>query len=88
MMKTYLEEKIGNPELFTGRKNELAYFSRWSNNIRRKISMNTARVFKKIKRTDPDRRHWEICADRVLLCRIYTGNPGMAHRTWYCMERG
>ncbi len=41
-MKTYLEEKIGNPRLFTGRKNELAYFSQWSENIRRKISMSTA----------------------------------------------
>jgi len=41
-MKTYLEEKIGNPELFTGRKNELAYFSSWSDKIKRKISMSTA----------------------------------------------
>ncbi len=41
-MKTCLEEKIGNPELFTGRKNEMAYFLRWVERIRRKISLSTA----------------------------------------------
>ena len=41
-MKIYLEEKIGNPELFTGRKSELAYLSRWTDSIRRKISKSTA----------------------------------------------
>ena len=38
----YLEEKIGNPKLFTGRRNELDYFSRWSERIRSKISLSTA----------------------------------------------
>ena len=41
-MKMYLKEKIGNPELFTGRKNELAYLTRWSDQFKREISMSTA----------------------------------------------
>ncbi len=41
-MKIYFEEKIGNPELFTGRKKELAYFLNWTDRIKRKISMSSA----------------------------------------------
>jgi len=41
-MKIYLKEKIGKPKLFTGRKNELAYLTRWSDQIKREISMSTA----------------------------------------------
>ncbi len=41
-MKTYLKEKIGNPELFTGRKRELTYFLNWTEGIRREFSMSTA----------------------------------------------
>jgi len=29
-----LEERIGNPALFTGRKQELAYFLKWINDIK------------------------------------------------------
>jgi hypothetical protein len=29
-----LKEKIGKPELFTGRKEELAYFLKWINDIK------------------------------------------------------
>ncbi|MCP4105880.1 MAG: hypothetical protein GY749_10145, partial [Desulfobacteraceae bacterium] len=41
-MKIYFEERIGNPELFTGRKKELAYFLNWTERIKRKISMSSA----------------------------------------------
>ncbi|MDM8518268.1 hypothetical protein QUF76_18890, partial [Desulfobacterales bacterium HSG16] len=41
-MQTWLEEKIGNPELFTGRKNELTYFLNWADRIKGKISQSTA----------------------------------------------
>ncbi|MCP4109130.1 MAG: hypothetical protein GY749_26975 [Desulfobacteraceae bacterium] len=41
-MKIYFEERIGNPELFTGRKKELAYFLNWADRINRKISMSSA----------------------------------------------
>ncbi len=41
-MKTYLKEKIGNPELFTGRKKEINYFLNWIEGIKREISMSTA----------------------------------------------
>ncbi len=41
-MRIWLEERIGNPELFTGRKRELTYFLNWIERIRRKISMSTA----------------------------------------------
>ncbi len=41
-MKIYLEEKIGNPELFTGRRNDLAFYLEWIEKIKRKISKSTA----------------------------------------------
>ena len=41
-MKIYLKEKIGNPDLFTGRKKELAFFLKWIENIKKEISMSTA----------------------------------------------
>jgi hypothetical protein len=31
-----LEERIGNPDLFTGRKEELAYFLKWIQRYQRK----------------------------------------------------
>jgi hypothetical protein len=37
-----LEERIGNPDLFTGRKDELAYFLKWINDIKEKKSQSTA----------------------------------------------
>jgi hypothetical protein len=36
------EERIGNPALFTGRKDELAYFLKWINHIKERKSMSTA----------------------------------------------
>jgi len=41
-MKIWLKEKIGNPDLFTGRKKELAYFLNWADRIKREISVSTA----------------------------------------------
>ncbi|MCP4353092.1 MAG: hypothetical protein GY795_47175 [Desulfobacterales bacterium] len=41
-MQTWLKEKIGNPELFTGRKEELTYFLNWTDRIKREISQSTA----------------------------------------------
>ncbi|MCP4154815.1 MAG: hypothetical protein GY757_44245 [bacterium] len=37
-----LEERIGNPDLFTGRKEELAFFLKWINDIKEKKSQSTA----------------------------------------------
>jgi hypothetical protein len=36
------EERIGNPELFTGRKEELAYFLKWISDVKERKSMSTA----------------------------------------------
>lgn len=41
-MNVYLKEKIGNPDLFTGRKKELAFFGKWIEGINKEISMSTA----------------------------------------------
>ncbi|MCP4345526.1 MAG: hypothetical protein GY795_08370 [Desulfobacterales bacterium] len=41
-METYMKERIGNPELFTGRKKELAYFLNRTDRIKQEISMSTA----------------------------------------------
>ena len=37
-----LEERIGNPDLFTGRKEELAYLLKWINDIKERKSQSTA----------------------------------------------
>jgi hypothetical protein len=37
-----LEERIGKPELFTGRNEELAYFLKWINDIKERKSQSTA----------------------------------------------
>ena len=41
-MEYALEERIGKPELFTGRKEELAYFLKWINDIKERKSQSTA----------------------------------------------
>ncbi len=41
-MRIWLEERIGDPDLFTGRKKELAYFANWIDRTKRKISQSTA----------------------------------------------
>ncbi|MCP4348200.1 MAG: hypothetical protein GY795_22080, partial [Desulfobacterales bacterium] len=41
-MKIWLEERMGNPDLFTGRKKELSYFLNWTDRIKNKISLSTA----------------------------------------------
>lgn len=41
-MHVWLEERIGNPDLFTGRKKELSYFLNWIERIRGKLSQSTA----------------------------------------------
>ncbi len=41
-MQTWLKEKIGNPDLFTGRKKELAYFLNWIERIKQEFSQSTA----------------------------------------------
>ncbi|MCP4151372.1 MAG: hypothetical protein GY757_26750, partial [bacterium] len=41
-MNYALEERIGNPELFTGRKEELVFFLEWIDNIKERKSQSTA----------------------------------------------
>ena len=41
-MDYVLEERIGNPDLFTGRKAELDYFLKWIGNIKERKSQSTA----------------------------------------------
>ena len=41
-MKIYLEEKIGDPELFSGRKKELTFFLTWIDRIKKRLSPSTA----------------------------------------------
>jgi hypothetical protein len=41
-MHIYLKEKIGNPDLFTGRKKELTYFETWISKIKKELSKSTA----------------------------------------------
>ncbi len=41
-MQIYLKERIGKPELFTGRKRELAEFLKWIDGVKQEISKSTA----------------------------------------------
>ncbi|MCP4405494.1 MAG: hypothetical protein GY801_50355, partial [bacterium] len=40
--RIYLTEKIGNPELFTGRRNELTFFLEWCEGVKGQFSKSTA----------------------------------------------
>jgi len=40
IIKIYLEEKIGDPDLFTGRKDELAFLLNWVEGIKGKLSQS------------------------------------------------
>ena len=41
-MHIYLKEKIGNPELFTGRKRELTFYLNWIERIKQESSLSSA----------------------------------------------
>ncbi len=41
-MQVYLKEKVGQPELFSGRKKELTLFQRWIQGIPKEISRSYA----------------------------------------------
>ncbi len=41
-MQIYRKEKLSNPDLFTGRSKELAYFKKWVDGIRQQVSPSTA----------------------------------------------
>ncbi len=41
-MQIYLTEKIGNPELFTGRRDELKFFLDWCEGVKGQFSKSTA----------------------------------------------
>jgi len=41
-MEYAIEERIGNPDLFTGRKQELSYYLKWINDIKERKSQSTA----------------------------------------------
>lgn len=41
-MRIYLEEKIGNPELFTGRKKDLTMLLEWADKIKRRLGPSRA----------------------------------------------
>jgi len=41
-MNIWLKERIGNPELFTGRKKDLTHFLNWIDRIKREISQSSA----------------------------------------------
>ncbi len=44
-MEIYLEEKIGDPDLFVGRDKQLADLLKWTGNIKKRISMSRALPF-------------------------------------------
>lgn len=46
-MKYFLKERIGNPELFTGRRKELAFFLKWIDEIKEEKSKSTAIMARK-----------------------------------------
>ncbi|ETR70367.1 MAG: hypothetical protein OMM_08866 [Candidatus Magnetoglobus multicellularis str. Araruama] len=41
-MNIYLTEKIGNPDLFSGRQKELSHFLQWVDRINQELSKSTA----------------------------------------------
>jgi len=50
-MEYALKERIGKPELFTGRKEVLAFFLKWINDIKEEKSQSTAMQEKRSRKT-------------------------------------
>ncbi|MGE5340488.1 MAG: hypothetical protein ACM3SY_03310 [Candidatus Omnitrophota bacterium] len=64
-MKYALEERIGNPELFVGRKKELAFFLKWIDDIKGKKSKSTAILARrKMGKTALTERLYNITFDK------------------------
>ena len=53
-----LEEEIGNPGLFVGRREELTYFSNWLQQVKRKTGKSTALLARRRKGSVPDVAPW------------------------------
>lgn len=63
-MKIALKEKIGNPELFTGRKQELNTYTTWIERIKREISMGRAMARRKTGKTAFLQRLYNLAFER------------------------
>lgn len=69
-----LKERIGKPELFTGRKEELSFFLKWINDIKDEKSMSTAILARrKMGKTAILERLFNI---------IFSNNNGIIKATW------
>ena len=55
-----LKERIGNPDLFTGRKKELDYFLKWINDIKQEKSQSNAPSWPAEKWGNPP--SWNDCS--------------------------
>jgi hypothetical protein len=75
-----LDEEIGNPKTFTGRKKELAYFLNWCENAKERQSQSTALLARRKKgKTALVQRLYNI---------LYTRNDPMLIPFYYRMEEG
>jgi hypothetical protein len=63
------KKRIGNPDLFTGRKEEPAYFFKWVNEIKERKSQST--VLMALRKMDKN----------TLMERLFKGNSGQAKKT-------
>jgi hypothetical protein len=73
-----LKERIGKPELFTGRKKELDYFLKWINDIKDEKSQSTA-IYLFIMRSRKMIYGWWIFAgifSLLLFISTLPSNPG------------
>ncbi|MCP4398836.1 MAG: hypothetical protein GY801_16250, partial [bacterium] len=64
-MRIYLTEKIGNPELFTGRRNELTFFLEWCEGVKGQCCKSSAILSRrKTVKTELLQRLYNILFDR------------------------
>ena len=74
------EERIGDPDLFTGRKEEMAYFLKWINDIKERKSMSTAIMARrKMGKTSLMERRSKASCNLILVLPIISQQSSTHH---------
>ncbi len=83
------KERIGNPELFIGRKEDMAFFLNWINNIKKEMSRSTAILARrKIGKTAILERLYNITFDKNdgVIPFYYEIKEGQMYLVDFCIE--
>lgn len=88
-MEIWLREKIGNPDIFTGRRKELSHFLKWMEGVKQETSMSTAILSRrKNGKTALLRRLYNIVfhKNNGLVPFYFEARPGKTWAMDFCQE--